>query len=110
MGVLYNVELVSCKKWQQVTIVLWTECICEMNNNNLQWQVSVYYCLASRRSKVIVCTQKCLKPINNHCVQIKNMIKQMSLINSPVRSISITSSVHMWDEAVEQVYWSEVKQ
>lgn len=49
MGVLYNVELVNCKKWQQwVTIVLWTECICEMNNNNLQWQVSVYYCLASR--------------------------------------------------------------
>lgn len=73
MGVLYNVELVNCKKWQQwVTIVLWTECICEMNNNNLQWQVSVCYCLASRRSKVIVCTQKCSKPINNHCVQIKN--------------------------------------
>lgn len=71
MGVLYNVELVSCKKWQQwVTIVLWTECICEMNNINLQWHVSVYYCLASRRLKV-VCPQKCSKPINNHCVQIK---------------------------------------
>lgn len=59
MGVLYNVELVNCMRWPQwVTIlVLWTECICEMNNNNLQWQVSVYYCLASRRNKVIVCTQ-----------------------------------------------------